>query len=163
SHAGAAAMLYMSEVPGNQIQIGSIREKWEAMEPIPTITIGEDDGNRLRCLIGAGTNQPNTGGRDSSTSSCSSRSELRATSDVKAKCIHGAGRNVIGIVPGRNFGKRDAQGKSLDHQIVYGAHYDTWYIGSADNGCGVAALLSLAEVRARPPVPPEYTLVFAAY
>jgi hypothetical protein len=69
----------------------------------------------------------------------------------------------VGFVPGVNFGKVDASGKSLDHQIVFGAHYDTWYVGSADNGCGVAALLGLAQTRARPATPPPYTLVFVGY
>jgi Iap family predicted aminopeptidase len=150
SQAGALAMLYESAVPGNQIQIGSIRETWEAMGPIPTITIGGDDGDKLRCLLGEGNG-------------CQQSGDVRATIDVKAHNAHGTGRNVVGIVPGVNFGKRDANGQSLDHQLVFGAHYDTWYIGSADNGCGVAALLGLAETRGRPATPPPYTLVFVAY
>ena len=144
AQAGALAMLYESAVPGNQIQIGSIRETWEAMGPIPTITIGGDDGERLENMV-------------------SSSPGLRASIAVKARNAHGTGRNVVGIVPGVNFGKRDTNGQSLDHQIVFGAHYDTWYVGSADNGCGVAALLGLAQVRARPATPPPYTLVFVAY
>jgi hypothetical protein len=150
SAAGALAMLYESEVPGNQIQIGSIRETWEAMGPIPTITIGGDDGTKLRCMLGDGNG-------------CSPRGDIRATIDVKAHNAHGTGRNVIGVVPGANFGKKETNGQSLDHQLVFGAHYDTWYVGSADNGCGVASLLSLAEQRAHPATPPPYTLVYVAY
>ncbi len=166
--AGAVAMLYMSEVPGNQIQIGSIREKWEAMGPIPTITIGRDDGNSLRCLLGAAKPTNNGGGNHENGGHdegprCDRGGEIRATIEVKATHSRGTGKNVIGVVPGKNFGKRDAQGKSLDHQIVFGAHFDTWYVGSVDNGCGVAGLLSLAEKRARPATPPEYTIVFVGF
>jgi hypothetical protein len=139
--AGAVAMLYESAVPDNQIQIGSIRETWEAMGPIPTITIGSDDGDNLKANVAS----------------------LRASITVSAKNAHGTGQNVVGIIPGQNFGKVDASGKSLDHQIVFGAHYDTWYIGSTDNGCGVAALLGLAQARANPAVAPPYTLVFVAF
>jgi hypothetical protein len=154
--AGAVAMLYMSEVPGNQIQIGSVREKWESMGPIPTITIGQDDGNSLRCLLGAG-GEANNGQR------CDRGGEIRSTIEVNASSSHGTGKNVIGVVPGKNFGKRDAQGRSLDQQIVVGAHFDTWYVGSVDNGCGVAGLLSLAEKRAHPATVPEYTTVFVGF
>lgn len=47
TQAGAVAMLYESTVPQNQIQIGSIRHAWEPMGPIPAVTIGQDDGDRL--------------------------------------------------------------------------------------------------------------------
>ena len=140
--AGAVAMLYMSTVPDNQIQIGSIRHAWEAMGKIPTITIGQADGDRLNTMLGQG--------------------ELRATIEVKATVTHGTGRNVIGMVPGRNFGQRDASGKSLDHQIVIGAHYDTWYTGSVDNGCGVAAMLGLAQ-RLGQTAAFEHTIVFVGF
>jgi Zn-dependent M28 family amino/carboxypeptidase len=46
--------------------------------------------------------------------------------------------------------------------IVVGAHYDTWFAGSSDNGGGVAALVALAARRARAPAP-RHTLVFVAY
>jgi hypothetical protein len=160
AQAGALAMLYESAVPGNEIQIGSIREAWEPMGPIPTITVGSDDGDKLRCLVGAGAFNI---GNLFDPSKCAAGTDVRATIDVKAKTAHGTGRNVVGFVPGVNFGKVDANGQSLDHQIVFGAHYDTWYVGSADNGCGVAALLGLAEARAKPATPQPYTLVFVGY
>ena len=36
-------------------------------------------------------------------------------------------------------------------ELVVGAHFDTWFAGSTDNGGGVAAMLALAERRARRP------------
>jgi hypothetical protein len=47
-------------------------------------------------------------------------------------------------------------------QIVIGAHYDTWFTGASDNGAGVAALLALAQRRARRE-PGRYTLSFIAW
>jgi hypothetical protein len=46
--------------------------------------------------------------------------------------------------------------------IVLGAHYDTWFAGSCDNGGGVAALLAMAERRMKEGKP-KYTLVFVGY
>ncbi len=47
-------------------------------------------------------------------------------------------------------------------QIVIGAHYDTWFAGSTDNGGGVAALLAIAERRAAR-ARPRHTLTFVAW
>lgn len=143
SQAGAVAMLYASAVPQNQIQIGSIRHAWEAMGPIPAITIGKDDGERLQKSVGEGN--------------------VRASLKVDARVTRGTGRNVVGVVPGKNYGKKDASGKSLDRQIVIGAHYDTWYVGSVDNGCGVAALLYFAGKRGQTDGRFDNSIVFVAY
>jgi hypothetical protein len=61
------------------------------------------------------------------------------------------GINVVG----RIVGKRP-------ETIVIGAHYDTWFTGSSDNGSGVAELLAVAARRVQHGKP-EYTLVFVAY
>jgi Iap family predicted aminopeptidase len=137
TQAGAVAMLYESTVPDNQIQIGSIRHAWEAIGTIPAITIGQDDGEHLQQLLNQG--------------------EVSASIKVTASTSHGTGRNVVGVVPGKTFGQPG------DHQIVIGAHYDTWYVGSVDNGCGVAALLDFAGRRAPTGGVNAYTLVFVAY
>jgi aminopeptidase YwaD len=76
----------------------------------------------------------------------------QAVIDVQARPVAATGSNLIARIPGS-----DARG-----MIVLGAHYDTWFTGSSDNGGGVAALLALAQRRmARPQ--PRYTLVFVAY
>lgn len=143
TQAGAVAMLYESTVPQNQIQIGSIRHAWEPMGPIPAVTIGQDDGDRLQKMVGEG--------------------EVKGSIKVTAFATRGTGRNVVGVVPGKNYGKKDANGRSLDHQVVIGAHYDTWFVGSVDNGCGTAALLYHAGKRGLTDGRFENTLVFVAY
>jgi aminopeptidase YwaD len=130
---GAAAMLYLSVAPENLIQIGSVRtDTWKAIGAIPAITVGAVDGAPLKAAAEA--------------------KKLRAVIDVQVMEVPSDGNNVIGRIEGSEAGA----------EIVIGAHYDTWFIGSCDNGGGVAALLALAERRARGPKP-RYTLVFVAY
>lgn len=132
--AGAVAMLYNSLADGNLIQVGSVRyDGWSPLGPIPAITIGNGDGAMLEAAAKAGK-------------------PLHAVIDVQAHSEPAAGSNVIGRIEGS-----DAAG-----MIILGAHYDTWFTGSCDNGGGIAALLALAERRARQ-AKPRYTLVFVAY
>jgi len=132
ANAGAAAMISISSAPDNLPQVGSVRRAWEAHGPIPALTIGGSDGRRLKESIAA--HQP-----------------VEIALDLAVEIARGEGRNVLGVVPG-----------VAPTQIVVGAHYDTWFTGSTDNGAGVAALLLLAERRARR-APPRYTLVFVAW
>jgi len=134
SNAGAVAMLYISAAAQNLIQIGSVRtDGWQPLGPIPAVTIGSDDGAKLKMALGGG--QP-----------------VHAVIDVMAHSEPSTGNNVVGRIPGS-----DAAG-----QIVIGAHYDTWFTGSCDNGGGVAALLGLLERRLKEGKP-RYTLVFVGY
>ncbi|HJZ85151.1 MAG TPA: M28 family peptidase [Polyangia bacterium] len=119
--AGAAAMLYVSTAPDNLRQVGSVRSGWEAAGPIPALTLGARDGERLAEARAAGR-------------------RVEAHIEVHASTSRAAGRNVLGEIIGRDR-----------HTIVVGAHYDTWFAGATDNGAGVAAVLALAErFRARP-------------
>jgi Zn-dependent M28 family amino/carboxypeptidase len=132
--AGAVAMLYNSLADGNLIQVGSVRtDGWSPLGPIPAITIGNADGMVLETAFKAGKT-------------------VHAVIDVQAHAEPSAGNNVIGRIEGS-----DSAG-----MIVLGAHYDTWFTGSCDNGGGVAALLAMAERRAHEGKP-RYTLVFVAY
>jgi hypothetical protein len=134
SNAGAVAMLYTSIAANNLRQVGSVRfDGWSAIGPIPAITIGADDGAMIKSAIAAG--QP-----------------AHATIDVAVSTVNASGANVVGTIPGS-----DARG-----MIVLGAHYDTWFTGSCDNGGGIAALMALAERRIKQGKP-RYTLVFVAY
>jgi Zn-dependent M28 family amino/carboxypeptidase len=134
SNAGATAMLYISAAADNLIQIGSVRtDGWQPLGPIPAVTIGSDDGATLKNALMA--NQT-----------------VHAVIDVQAHSEPSNGNNVIGRIPGSDAGG----------QIIVGAHYDTWFTGSCDNGGGVAALLALLERRMKQPQP-RYTLVFVAY
>lgn len=73
------------------------------------------------------------------------------------------GRNIIGILPGRDEPlKREA--------VVIGAHYDHLgegddgiYFGANDNAAGVGALLSVARAFQALPRRPRRTLIFVAF
>ena len=132
AEAGAAAMIFSSTAPNNLPQVGSIRRAWEAIGPIPALTIGSADAHELRAALLAGT-------------------PVRARIDVDASVARGVGRNVVGRVRGLG-----------DGELVVGAHFDSWFAGSSDNGGGVAAMLALAERRARRP-PARYGLTFVAW
>jgi hypothetical protein len=118
--AGALAMVQISVAPDNLRQVGSVRKSCgDQMGPIPAVVIGHDDGAALQSLLANG--MPGS-----------------ATVAVDATMANGTGRNVVGQI----LGSDPSAG-----QIVIGAHYDTWFAGSIDNGGGLAALLALAERR----------------
>ena len=129
---GAAAMLYVSDAPDNLRQVGTVRLTWSSPSTIPAITIGKLDGAMIREAVVA-------------------KKAVTATIDVLSKLTPATGNNVVATLPGKDAG-----------QIVIGAHYDSWFIGSTDNGGGVAALLALAERRMLRQKP-RYTLVFVGY
>ena len=129
--AGAAGMIRRSVAPDNLIQVGSIKRTWEVSGPIPAVSIGGEDAAVLEVALDAGKS-------------------VVATLDVQTTSAPAMGRNVVGKVPGAKPGI-----------IVVGAHYDTWFSGSADNGSGVAALIGMAARVAGSK--PRYTIVFVAY
>lgn len=73
------------------------------------------------------------------------------------------GRNIIGVLPGRDdFLRRQA--------IVIGAHYDHLgmsqrdiYFGANDNAAGVGAMLTIAQAFAQMPKSPKRTIIFIAF
>lgn len=132
AEAGAAAMIFASTAPGNLPQVGSIRRSWEAIGPIPALTVGGVDAHVLRAALKA-------------------RQTVRARIVVDASVRRGVGRNVLGRVRGLG-----------DGELVVGAHFDTWFAGASDNGGGIAAMLALAERRARRP-PARYGVTFIAW
>jgi aminopeptidase YwaD len=132
---GAVAMLYKSTSPNNMIQIGTVTDPEDGLGPIPAVTIGSDDGQKLVDALSKG--QP-----------------VQATIDVDASNTPAEGRNVVARIPGT-----DPSGA----YVVVGAHYDTWYKGSLDNGTGVAALLALADELGKRTAPRRIGLVFVAY
>jgi aminopeptidase YwaD len=129
---GAVAMLYLSIAPSNLRQVGSVRFTWEGAGTIPAVTIGADDGAIIQSAVMA-------------------KKSVRAVIDEAATSTPAVGKNVVARIPG-----------ARPEQIVIGAHYDTWFAGSTDNGSGVAELLALAERRMKQKKP-RYTLVFVAY
>jgi hypothetical protein len=132
AEAGGACMLMASTAPGNLHQVGSVRRAWEAAGPIPALALGARDARTLREALAAGQ-------------------AVEAAVEVAIQIERGTGQNVLARIDGE---RRE--------QIVIGAHYDTWFAGSTDNGGGVALLLELAaRWRTRPK--PTYTLVFVAW
>lgn len=128
---GAAAMLYLSVAPENLIQVGSVRFDWESLGTIPAVTVGGVDGDMIKTSLAQGH-------------------AVHAHIEVTAASNPGTGANVVAKITGES-----------PEIIVMGAHYDTWFAGSADNGGGVAELIDVAERRAGRK--PHYTLVFVAY
>ena len=129
---GAAAMLYLSVAPENLRQVGSVRLDWEPAATIPAITIGADDATTIKNALAAGQT-------------------VRAQIDVQIASTPGTGIDVVGTIEGER-----------PEIIMLGAHYDTWFAGSSDNGSGVAELLAIAQ-RRKQQKKPHYTLVFVAY
>jgi aminopeptidase YwaD len=154
---GALAMLYTSAAPDNLRQIGSVRRDWVAVGPIPALTLGADDGRMMEFALAGGTcanGMQCLRDSDCKTAAPCTKSVPRVVTakvDVDVQTTPASGNNVVGRIPGKR-----------PEQIVLGAHYDTWFTGSSDNGGGVATLLALADRRVRQDKP-QYTLVFVAY
>ena len=130
---GGAAMLYVSGSPDNLIQEGAVRFAQFAPAPIPTVSVGAQDGAALRAAIAAG------GG-------------LEVALEVEASREDAVARNVIGVRRGTTH-----PGKV----IVVGAHYDSWHAGAIDNCTGVGSLLFIADAIRDLPV--AYTVVLAGW
>ncbi|MFT3693633.1 MAG: M28 family peptidase [Kofleriaceae bacterium] len=130
--AGAVAMLYLSAAQDNLRQVGSVRYDWESDDVIPAITIGADDGKMI-------------------TDALTASKPVSVHIGVTETSTPGTGTNIVAVIPGE-----------VSDQIVLGAHYDTWFTGSADNSAGVAELLEVAHRRIQRGKP-HYTEVFVAY
>jgi hypothetical protein len=131
---GGAAMLYKSTSPQNMIQIGTVTTPEDGLGPIPSVTVGSDDGQNLVDALAAGK-------------------VVHAVMNVDADNSLFKGQNVVAKIPGT-----DPSGA----YVLVGAHYDTWYKGSLDNGTGVAAMLALADELGKRPRG-RLGLVFVAY
>ncbi len=140
--AGAAAMLYVSQAPGNLRQVGTVRHTFEPSHPIPALSIGRQDGQALIQALQAGTPVS---------------ASVRLDVTLSPLDAPGHGRNVIGRIPGEDASR----------VILVSAHYDSWKAGASDNASGVAGILGVArrelaryrQLGRRP----RYTLVFIAY
>ena len=113
---GGAAMLYVSGSPDNLIQEGAVRFAQLAPAPIPTVSVGAQDGAVVRAALAAGA--------------------AEVTLEVQASREDAVARNVIGVRRGTTH-----PGKV----IVVGAHYDSWHAGAIDNCTAVGSLLSIAD------------------
>ncbi|HEU4533538.1 MAG TPA: M28 family peptidase, partial [Polyangiaceae bacterium] len=135
---GAAAMLLASAAPANLAQSGGVRLPELGLAPLPALSIGAGDAQAIRNAIAAGQT-------------------VRATLSVDASLERHEGRNVVGW-------RRRPNSQPGDPYLLFGAHYDTWSVGSTDNGTGVATMLEIADslnVNGGPPR--DYDLAFVGY
>ena len=85
------------------------------------------------------------------------------TITIKLKKTTGISNNVVGLLEG-------SDPKLKSEALVYSAHYDAYglssdnriYHGAADNGLGVAEMLSIAEVLTRAESKPRRSIIFLA-
>jgi Iap family predicted aminopeptidase len=98
---------------------GLYRPEWP-----PMISISGDDGLKVIAEI---SNNPGL--------------VVSAYSDIATKLMKdgGFGYNVVGYLPGKNYGKDD------DTFVILGDHTDSWFTGGMDDTSGVAATLTLAK------------------
>jgi hypothetical protein len=119
-------------------QIGNMHVRDFGNCGVPCFNLGTADGLFLESARqrAAGTHTP-----------------LRLQLKLAAERLSGLkGRNVFGIVPGKN----------PDESIIVNAHADGWYDAAGDNADGLAVLLAMARHFAKPEHQPQRTLIFVA-
>ena len=87
---------------------------------------------------------------------------LRLRASISGRAV--IGRNIIGVLPGRDERLRK-------EAVVIGAHYDHLgeagdgriYFGANDNAAGVGAVLAVAQAVTALPRPPRRTMIFVAF
>jgi hypothetical protein len=116
---GAAAIFVAQGLPGNmRTQFYPVNSK------VPTFSIGQQDGFKLRDLIAASGSGP-------------ARMKIRLDVDMTPNL---KSSTVWGSLPG-----------TTDETIFVIAHRDGWFEGANDNAAGVATMLGLAEYFAKIP------------
>jgi Peptidase family M28 len=126
---GAAAILVAQGLPGNlRTQFYPVNSK------VPTFSLGQQDGFKLRDLIAAAGNAP---------ARMKIRLDVDMTPNLKSATIWGS-------LPG-----------TTDETIFVVAHRDGWFEGANDNATGVATMVGLAEYFAKiPPAQRRRTITF---
>jgi hypothetical protein len=116
---GAAAILVAQGLPGNmKTQFYPVNSK------VPTFSIGQQDGFKLRDLIA---------GSGSTPARMKIRLDVDMTPNLKSSTVWGS-------LPG-----------TTDETIFVIAHRDGWFEGANDNAAGVATMVGLAEYFAKIP------------
>lgn len=120
---GAAGFVFANHVPGQLAPTGSLTFGEEAA--IPAVGVSKETGQRLRTLADGTQTADETDGR--------------ATLTVQATTEPGTSHNVVGRT-----------GPTTDRELLVVAHYDAHDIaeGALDNGCGVATLVTVAQLLA---------------
>src|SRR5262249_55933198 len=116
---GAAAILVAQGLPGNmKTQFYPVNSK------VPTFSLGQQDGFKLRDLIAASGSAPPR---------MKVRLDVSMTPNLKSSTVWGS-------LPG-----------TTDETIFVVAHRDGWFEGANDNATGVATLVGLAEYFSKVP------------
>jgi len=116
---GAAAILVAQGLPGNlKTQFYPVNSK------VPTFSLGQEDGFKLRDLIAASGSTP---------AHLKIRLDVEMTANLKSATIWGS-------LPG-----------TTDETIFVIAHRDGWFEGANDNAAGMATMIGLAEYFAKIP------------
>jgi hypothetical protein len=116
---GASAIFVAQGLPGNmKTQFYPVNSK------VPTFSLGQDDGFKLRDLIAASGGTP---------ARMKIRLDVSMTPNLKSSTVWGS-------LPG-----------STDETIFVVAHRDGWFEGANDNAAGVATMVGLAEYFAKIP------------
>lgn len=129
---------YYAQTPGAlSMMYGSLDPDWA-----PNIYIPGDAGQELRELLETGE-----------TVTVTMKSDITLDFD-------GTGYNVIGYLPGKNYGDPD------DNLLIISAHHDSWFTGGADDTGAVANLMAHAKAMAdayeHSGYRPEKTMVFTS-
>ncbi|MBN3859530.1 M28 family peptidase [Neisseriaceae bacterium PsAf] len=110
-----AAMLYISGAPNNLKQIGSVRFASDIPGSIPAVSIGSEDGKKLRDILNKGP--------------------VKMHLVVDAERVNEVATNVLGTKKGKKY---------PDNYIIVGAHYDSWFNGAVDNCSAVGSMIQMA-------------------
>ncbi len=162
-HGAAGLMLLITNPEGRSPDFGvTHREIW-VPEPIPVFRVYPSVADEL--LLGSGKSV-----EDLSTSfvpfPLSTRARMEVTTTGPEACPSQGcqGRNVLGVIPGRDP-------KYADQVIIIGGHYDhlgqtpngTVWPGANDDASGVAVLLEIARSWHEQGYVPRHTVLFAAW
>jgi len=127
---GAAAIFIVPGIPGNE------RTQFYPVNcPVPTFTLGQEDGLAMRDLIAGASGEP---------VHVKLRLDVQRVPNLKSG-------TVWGTLPG-----------TTDENVMIVAHRDGWFEGANDDAAGVATMVGLAEFFSK--VPKEQrrrTLIFA--
>ncbi len=162
-HGAAGLMLLITDPEHRPPDFGvTHREIW-VPEPIPVFRVYPSVAEKL--LLGSGQSV-----EDLSTSfspfplSTQARMEVTTTGPEACPSQGCQGRNVLGVIPGRDP-------KYADQVIIIGGHYDhlgqtpdgTVWPGANDDASGVAVLLEIARSWHEQGYVPRHTVLFAAW
>lgn len=131
---GAAGLMIYSSASGGLPRTGVC---YYGEAPIPSMGISQEDGERLKRLLKAG-----------------SKPKIRIT--MRNTMANGVGRNVVADIPGL---------EAPEDVVLAGGHLDSWDVsqGATDNGLGSAIVLEMAHAIAALGKRPRRTLRFALW